>query len=235
MRRPVTLVLLPGLDGTDIFFQPLLRELPAEITPLVLTFPVTGDQGYPSLLRLVRESTGGLEEFHVLGWSFSGPLAVMLAASEPRRVRGVILSASFLRAPRRLLRPARFTLVGPVLWAWRVLRRAPLHLFRAREDPFRVAKRLTWSRVPAGVLARRLRAVAMVDVRSTLGACQMPLLNLVAGGDWIVPGGNADEIAAAYPAVRTKVLPGGHLAMYHHPRLAAAAIEALIGTSSDRG
>lgn len=235
MRRTVTLVLLPGLDGTDIFFEPLLRELPAGITPLVLSFPVTGDQGYPALLRLVRDATGGLEEFHVLGWSFSGPLAVMLAASEPGRVRGLILSASFLRAPRRFLRPARFALVGPVLWSWRVLRRAPLLLFRAREDPLRAAKRLTWSRIPAGVLARRLRAVATVDVRSALGACRMPLLNLVASGDWIVPGRNADEIAAAHPAARTRVLPGGHLAMYHHPRLAAAAIGDLMATTSDRG
>jgi hypothetical protein len=31
-----TLVLLPGLDGTDVFFQPLLASLPASITPLVV-------------------------------------------------------------------------------------------------------------------------------------------------------------------------------------------------------
>ena len=82
-----TLVLLPGLDGTEIFLQPLLAALPPEVRPLVVSYPVTGPNRYAELLAVVREAVAGLGEFHVLGWSFSGPLALMLASAEPRRVR----------------------------------------------------------------------------------------------------------------------------------------------------
>ena len=35
----VSLVLLPGLDGTGELFQPLLRALPNELQPIVLSYP----------------------------------------------------------------------------------------------------------------------------------------------------------------------------------------------------
>lgn len=31
--KPATLVLLPGLDGTEIFLQPLLKALPESVKP----------------------------------------------------------------------------------------------------------------------------------------------------------------------------------------------------------
>jgi pimeloyl-ACP methyl ester carboxylesterase len=234
MRNSVTLVLLPGLDGTEIFFQPLLQELPSNVRTVIVQYPLTGAQEYHTLLTLIRAATEGIREFYVLGWSFSGPLAVMLAAAEPTRVRGVILSATFMRAPRRFMRQARFALVGPVLWSWRVLRRAPLYLFRPPSNPLREAKRMTWSRIPAAVLARRLRAVAAVDARDALRACQAPILNLVASGDLIVPQHNAEEIAAALPGIETAIITGGHLAMYSNPRPAAKAIMKLITTTANR-
>ena len=234
MSNPVTLVLLPGLDGTEIFFQPLLRELPAHVRPVIVQYPTTGIQDYHTLLALIRKSTEGIREFYVLGWSVSGPLAVMLAAAEPTRTRGVILSATFMRAPRRWMRHLRFALVGPVMWSWRVLRRAPLFVLRPRSNPLREAKRQTWNRIPAGVLARRLRSVAAVDAREALRACRAPVLNLVASGDLIVPRHNAEEIAAARPGVATAIITGGHLAMYSNPRPAAEAIMALLAATAKR-
>jgi hypothetical protein len=41
-----TLVLLPGLDGTEIFFGPLLSQLPSWIDPVVITYPPTGPNMY---------------------------------------------------------------------------------------------------------------------------------------------------------------------------------------------
>jgi len=94
----VTLVLLPGLDGTSVFFRPLLAALPSWVEPLVIEYPSDGGDDYPHLLALVSEAVRGLDAYWVLGWSFSGPLALMLAARDPDRVRGVILCASFVRA-----------------------------------------------------------------------------------------------------------------------------------------
>src|SRR5262245_38426725 len=83
-----TLVLLPGLDGTDVFLRPLVAALSPAIQPLVVTYPTSGAEDYGDALGIVRRATAGLSEFYVLGLSFSGPLAVMFAAEEPERVKG---------------------------------------------------------------------------------------------------------------------------------------------------
>src|SRR5919106_6205527 len=56
MTPPATLVLLPGLDGTEILLQPLLGSLPRAVRPLVVTYPVSGDNSYAELLALVRRA-----------------------------------------------------------------------------------------------------------------------------------------------------------------------------------
>jgi pimeloyl-ACP methyl ester carboxylesterase len=96
---PATLVLLPGLDGTEVFFRPLVASLPSWVKPVIVTYPTTGANGYADLLPLVEAAVASIENCYILGWSFSGPLALMLAAKEPRRTQGVILSASFIRPP----------------------------------------------------------------------------------------------------------------------------------------
>src|SRR5262249_1358509 len=99
VEHPTTLVLLPGLDGTDIFFAPLRRALPDWIRTRVVSYPQSGPTAYEDLMPLVEHAVADLESFFVLGWSFGGPLALHLAATRPGAVRGVILCASFVRPP----------------------------------------------------------------------------------------------------------------------------------------
>ena len=47
-------MLLPGLDGTEVFFAPLLAALPEWVKPLVVTYPASGANCYSDLLELVR-------------------------------------------------------------------------------------------------------------------------------------------------------------------------------------
>src|SRR5262245_65942554 len=81
-----TLVLLPGLDGTDVFLRPLAAALPSTIRPLVVTYPTSGAEASDAVLEIVHRATHGLSSFYVLGLSFSGPLAVMLARQAPKGV-----------------------------------------------------------------------------------------------------------------------------------------------------
>jgi len=82
-----TLVLLPGLDGTDVVLRPLVAALPSTIRSVVVTYPTSGAEEYRDVLDIVRRATGGLSTFYVLGLSFSGPLAVMLARRSRRESR----------------------------------------------------------------------------------------------------------------------------------------------------
>jgi pimeloyl-ACP methyl ester carboxylesterase len=72
--------------------------------------------------------------------SFSGPLAVMLALGQPKRVKGVILVATFVQVPRPWLRLLRFACNAPMLWIWRVTRRIPMWAPPSGDDPLRLAK-----------------------------------------------------------------------------------------------
>src|SRR5262249_42450922 len=158
-------------------------------------------QDYDSLLALVQAHLLRVSDCIVLGWSFSGPLALRLARAEPDKVRGVILAASFVRAPNRLLEVLGGLLAGPLVWLWRAGRRRPL-LLRPRSDVLREAKMRTWRQVGARVLAQRLRVILRVDARADLQACALALLYIASEDDGIVPQRNAQEIARLQPAAR---------------------------------
>lgn len=230
--RETTLVLLPGLDGTDVFFRPLIAALPKSVRVVAVCYPNTGagTTRYADALAVVREAVAHLQEFYVLGWSYAGPLALMLAADAPERVRGVILSATFVRPPRRLLVRARFLLVGPVIWVYRATRRLPL-LFRRRHDAWRRAKSETWTRVTARAVAGRMRAAMSVDVRSVLASCPQPMLYLVSSQDDVIPQRNVDDIVRVRPSIEVITIPGRHLAMFTNPDAAAGAILQFIADS----
>jgi len=222
------LLILPGLDGTDVFFRPLMASLPASIQPTVVTYPQTG-RTYDDLLRLVRRHVADVGPCYVLGSSFSGPLALMLAREEPDNVRGIILSATFLRSPRRRLTQLRFAMVGPVIWTVRAVRRLPVWVLRPRDDAFRRAKAETWARVSAGVLAARARAVADVDVRDVIQGCRQAILCVAFEQDSVVPRANAEEILRLCPSAQLVVLPGSHLAMHFDPVSLAESLARFIG------
>ena len=116
---PTKLVLLPGLDGTEVLFGPLLRALPAWLEPVVVRYPTDGGNGYADLQPLVDAAVGAEPECHVLGWSFGGALALRAARRHPDRVRGVVLASSFVLPPMPWLRWFGPLLGGSVVGAVR--------------------------------------------------------------------------------------------------------------------
>lgn len=212
-----------------MLLRPLLSALPPWLETRVVTYALDGDNSYPALLAFVRNQLADLAHCCVLGWSFAGPLALMLAAAEPHKVRSVILSASFVRAPTPLLKAAPFAILPPTVWLWRAARRLPLWLFAPPQNPLRRAKSETWQRVSASVIAKRLRAIAAVDASSLLRGCRQPVLYLASSADGIVPSRNADEVRRLRPSVRFATIDGPHLAMFTNPGAAAQAIAGFIG------
>src|SRR5438477_10571709 len=95
----VKLILMPGMDGTGELFAPLLRALGDSMESSVLQYPADEPLGYAELLPRVRAEIPRRAPFVLLGESFSGPLALMLAAEAPAGLRGVILCASFATSP----------------------------------------------------------------------------------------------------------------------------------------
>lgn len=213
------------MDGTEVLFRPLLALLPNWIRPVVICYPARGPHDYVGLLRLVREEIAGLPEFLILASSFSGPLAIMLAAAEPERVRGLILSATFLRAPGRHLPRLRLFARSPFIWITRTIRRLPIWTLRRRDDPYRRAKAEIWRRVSARCLARRTRAILSVDVRELARQCRPRVLCIRFADDKVVPREYAEEIPRHVPSAQLVTLPGDHFGLWKCAEPCATAIQ----------
>src|SRR5262249_49865501 len=216
------------LDGTEVFFRPLMGRLPATIRPLALNYPDVGPHGYRALLDFVRSQLAEIPHYVILGSSFSGPLAVMLAAAEPRKVRGMILAATFVSSPSAPLAHLHFAVRTPLVAALRVARRLPIWILRPQGDALRIAKQETWSRVSAHALAARARAALSADMSETLNRCGQPLLCVTYHADDVVPPSCADEVRRHCVHARHITLPGGHLAMFSDPGPLAAEIVRFI-------
>lgn len=74
------LVLLPGLDGTGKLFAEFVRALNPTVECVVVAYPKDQPMGYEELEGLVVSALPKDRAFVLLGESFSGPLAIRIAA-----------------------------------------------------------------------------------------------------------------------------------------------------------
>lgn len=227
--KPITLVLLPGIDGTEIFFQPLLAVLPKWIRPIVVTYPAMKSDGYGEIIYLAEAAVRDLDRFYVLGWSFSGPVALALAAAMPAKVLGVVLCASFVQSPIKSLARMRFVFTAPVVALLRAMRRGLLRLSKDSSELLLRDKALTWERVSSPVLAARVRTALAVDARQNLRSCRRPILYLAGSRDRVVPRYNAVEIANGFNSTKVVTIDGAHMALYTNPAAAVDAIVEFVG------
>jgi len=219
------LVLLPGMDGTGIMFEPLVRALPPELSPVVVTYPGDAPLSYEELLPYARSFLPAGEPFILLGESFSGPLALRLAAANPSGLAGLILSAAFVDNPIRFFPRACRRLIRPFLFSYW----PPWFRFRAllggyaAPALFELVVR-SHAAVSPAVLAARAREVIGIDAADALAACCVPLLYIAGSQDRVVPRHNLTRIKNIYPNARAVILPAPHLVLQAAPREAAKVI-----------
>lgn len=230
------LLLLPGMDGTGRLLEPLCAALPASLTSIVVRYPTDRALGYDELLTIVEESVPRGDEFIVLGESFSGPLAVMLAAKKPPGLKGIILCASFARSPVRGIVRGVARIIGPLLM--RVTPRAVerwMLLGRYQTPELRGMLDEALSSVPPAVLSSRLRSVLAVDVVAELRSCSVPILSLRSTADRLVSSRCGADLKRINPAIDVAVLNAPHLILQAAPLEAARVIENFAASCSTHG
>lgn len=214
------------MDGTGRLFGPLLGALPARLPARVVSYPLDEDLGYEELLPLVEAAAGEGGEFVVVGESFSGPLALMLAARRPAGLRGVVLCASFVRFPLPV--PDRWRgMVRPWMFRHQPLWLVSLALLGRHEwGPLGRQLRQAVRSVSPAAMAARARAVAGVDVTGHLRDCPVPVLYLRASRDRVVRPSCWELVRSVRPDAHVAVLPGPHLILQVAPAESAAALAA---------
>jgi pimeloyl-[acyl-carrier protein] methyl ester esterase len=223
----ITLVLLSGLDGTGRLFKPLIEVLPSHLKPLVIPYPSHRVLSYGDLLLYVREKLPTDEPFVLLAESFSGAVAVNLAAARPANLKALVLCASFVSNPTpkffRLLRfmfNAQFFKLHPPTFVVR-------HFLLGQDASSELINTFleTLQSVSPEVLSSRVRSVLNVDVRDALRACQVPILYLAAKRDKLVGERSLIEIKSLSPSVETITIDAPHFLLLREPKAAMKAID----------
>jgi pimeloyl-[acyl-carrier protein] methyl ester esterase len=221
-----TLVLLPGLDGTGDFFQPLLESLGDRVRCRVVRYPVDGGFDYATCEAIARAALPTDGPYVLLGESFSGPIAIALAAEAPKALVGIILCVTFAINPR-----PRLSFIRPLL---------PYIPYHGNKSSLGLSRFLVLGRwitpairqlhqkiissVPPATLRARLGTVVDCDAREALARVSVPVLCLVAKHDRLIPRSAARLIERRAPAARMVELDAPHCLLQCVPGPAAQAI-----------
>jgi len=235
MTQPLSLVLLPGLDGTGVLFGPLLEALPAQVEPLVVRYPGEAPLSYDALVAHVLVALSELpngREYVLLGESFSGPIALRVAATQPVGQRAVVLCASFasrpVRIPSRLAGAVRPGLIRATPFALQ----APVMLGAGAAAALRALLKRALAGVAPEVLAFRAGELLRVDATEALKACPVPLLYLRATRDRLVSPRSRDHLLQHRPDTTVVELDGPHLLLQTRPTECWSAMAAFLKTST---
>lgn len=219
------LVLLPGMDGSGLFFSDLVDELGPKCQ--VISYPSNEALGYKELINFVRSRLPKHESFILLGESFSGPIAISLAAEQPPNLKALVLVCSFAKSPL----PPLLAITWPVVFLipfWRLpsgfAARALLGRFysKALREQFSKATR----HISPNAWKARIKSVLAVDVTRVLRRVEVPTLYLRASEDKLVSSSCAGVISSCKPDTRIVEIEGPHFLLQTKPGQAAVALRA---------
>jgi pimeloyl-ACP methyl ester carboxylesterase len=187
-----------------------------------VAYPPDQVLGYEQLETIVRAQLPS-EPFVLLGESFSGPLAISIAAAPPPNLLGLVLSTTFACAPVAGLSAfASFVQFAPArppmpLLSWLLLGPWATPQLRSQLSS-------ALATVSPSVLRARAVATLRVDVRALLPTVRLPALQLVATKDRLLADSATSVVAAGLGHGRTVRILGPHLLLQAAAQECAAEI-----------
>jgi len=220
------LVLLPGMDGTGDLFADFVSALPDRFETGIVRYPTEIFLSYSELMPLVQSLAPASEPFVLVAESFSTPLAIQFAATNPPNLKGLVLCAGFASSPARGWAHYFSSLLSPFLF------RVPLPDFAAElwlvgpnaSPALLSALKSAILSVRARVLSARFRAVLDCDARTELAQAAVRILYLQAEQDCLVPASCLEEIRRIKPQTLVTEIQGPHLLFQRKPRETAGNV-----------
>ena len=221
-ETPLPVLLLPGLDGTGEMLIRLNELLSTARPSSIVRYPDDRPLSYDGLTEFAL-SHAPAEPFVVLGESFSGPVAVEIAARE-KRVAGLILASSFVRSPvPRMLAPL-------------------LRVFNPKQIPAKIIHALMigpdgspalkaqldriLARLPPEIIRLRIDSILTIDRRERLKDVTSPILCLQGRFDRLIAPRFWADIAMAHSSRELCWIDGAHMLLETHAEKSAGAINA---------
>jgi pimeloyl-[acyl-carrier protein] methyl ester esterase len=228
------MVLLPGLDGTGDLFVDFIAALPESWTATTVTFPTDRFLPYTDLRPFVATAVSQLERFVLVAESFSAPLAVWYAATNPPNLAAVVICAGFVRNPLHGWSGAVKALAKPWLFKLNPPRTILEYFLLGQHPPSGLLQSLRHAlqKVSPDVLSGRLQEVLDCDARDDLRRTTVPLLYLEATYDRLLSLSCKDEFSQLRPDTVLRSVPAPHLLLQREPQKAATVIMAFISSLS---
>lgn len=226
-NEKITLVLLPGLNGTADLFDPLLSVATSEYELMVISYPTHQIKSYEELTEYVLEKLGSIKgSFVVVGESFSGPIAILLSVKSIDGLIGIILVATFVSAPY-------FTLAKYLPWHLifklaRCVYWLSIKLSDTKKTSILKAASIELQKVIPVVLAARTRAALTIDVSRELQKSRVPVVYFAAKYDVVVPKWNLNKILQVKSNIKVITFNTQHFILQSAPREALEAINKFI-------
>jgi pimeloyl-[acyl-carrier protein] methyl ester esterase len=230
------MVLLSGLDGTGDLFVDFIAALPESWTATTVTFPTDRFLTYTDLRPLVGAAVPQSERFVLVAESFSAPLAVWYAATNPPNLAAVVICAGFVRNPLHGWSGAVKALVKPWLFKLKPPRTILEYFLLGQHAPSSLLQSLRHAlqKVSPDVLSGRLQEVLDCDARDDLRRTTVPLLYLEATYDRLLSLSCKDEFSQLRPDTVLRSVPAPHLLLQREPQKAATVIMAFISNLPSR-
>jgi pimeloyl-ACP methyl ester carboxylesterase len=217
------LVLLPGLDGTGRLFADFLAALPDTLTATAVSYPTNRFLSYTELLPFVNAAVPKAEPFVLLAESFSTPIALAYAATDPPNLAGVVICAGFVFRPiagwsrlvKTVARPWLFRLRPPrcILEYFLIGENAPPALIQKLRQALRL--------VSPEILSRRVCEVLDCDARNLLAQIAVPIMYVQAVHDRVLAESSRSEILRIRPDIISAEVQGPHLLLQREPQKVA--------------
>ncbi|MBL4770383.1 MAG: alpha/beta hydrolase [Planctomycetes bacterium] len=215
-------------------FAPFLRALPEGVVTTVVRYPRNEELWWAELLRIVEGAIPVGEDFCLVAESFSGPLAIELAAGQPAGLKALVLCTSFCSNPLRWGLRWLTRLARPRLFKCRMPRG---FVRRFLLGPGAASELTDWARsvmasVAPGVTASRARLIHSVDASPALARVTVPVLYMEGRGDRVVGSRGWDQVQAALPTAQHAILDGPHLLLQRLPSESAERIMQFLADSA---
>jgi pimeloyl-[acyl-carrier protein] methyl ester esterase len=164
--------------------------------------------------------------FAIVAESFSGPIAIRIAAKKPKGLVALVLVGTFVHNPVRFVPTWMKSLVGSYLFhipppAWMVRQ------FVAGSDaPGELVSETlaAWCQVKPGVHAMRLREALAVDARDDFLAVSLPMLFVRGTQDRLLAPSTVDALRRLRPDLEVAAIAAPHFVLQRRPTEAADLI-----------
>ena len=210
-------VILPGMDGTGLLSKRLADCVNSDDAS-VIAYPSGEFMSYDRIIEFIKTKLPS-EPYLLIAESFSGPAALLIASENPSNLKGLVLSATFLKRP--------FPWFWLKIGSWIVGCLPPLKigikllLLNGASDALAEAAMAAIESVNRDVLKKRVLELAKIDVRSSISSIRCPVLFLWPARDRLIPRSHYIEIASHFPAQHIK---GPHFLFHSCPKQSFNAI-----------